>query len=220
MIGFALVAGAIFITAPTPMTQVGGVNPEKVYADEPGGHVDVEGSPKRDTTQQRNIYGNVDAETTIVEFSDFECPFCSRLHPTLKQLVDESEGSLNWEYRHLPLASHKGARPAAIASECVADLAGNDAFWNYLDEIFANQRSLTPDFLQSQASRLGVDESAYTSCIASSEIADRVEADLQAAIKQGGSGTPYSVIEFADGSTKVVSGALPYQNWVQTLNIN
>ncbi|MFT7506892.1 MAG: protein-disulfide isomerase [Acidimicrobiales bacterium] len=217
LLGFALIAAAIYFsntpTSPTSPTLYVGAGGEQVA-------VTGAGSPKREESPLRRIYGNLEAETTIVEFSDLECSFCARLHPTLKQVVDESEGSVNWEYRHLPLTSHAGARPAAIASECVGDLAGNDAFWSYLDVIFANQRSLTPDFLEAEASQLGIDTEAYQSCLVSDEVAQRVDKDLAVAISLGGSGTPFNVVEFADGTTKVASGALPYANWAQIIGSN
>ena len=213
LIGFALIAAAIFFSNPTVSA------PAAQAVDQVGdggqGQLAMMGSPKREEGEPRNIYGNPDAETTIVEFSDYECPFCARLHPTLKQVVDESEGKINWEYRHLPLSIHASAEPAAIASECVADLAGNEAFWDYSTAILANQRGLTATFLQEQAVGVGVDAQAYGQCITSTEVASRVDADAQRAAALGGSGTPFNVVEFADGTTRVASGALPYANWAQ-----
>lgn len=216
VIGFTLVAAAIFFSG-SPLF---GASVKNTQNSNEGGTLAMSGTPKREVEELRRIYGNPDADTTIVEFSDFECPFCARLHPTLKQVVDESEGAINWEFRHLPLTSHPGALPAAIASECVGDLAGNDSFWSFVNTLFANQRALTASFLESEAIKLGVDSEAYRSCLVSEEIAQRVDTDLQTAVAQGGSGTPFSVIEFADGATKSISGALPYQNWVQALGIN
>jgi len=220
--GFALVAAAVFfsgssVTAPS-VAMPAAAQPSAV--DTGDSEVAITGSPKRDNENLRRLYGNPDAETTIIEFSDYECPFCSRLHPTLKQVVDESEGSVNWEYRHLPLAMHATAEPAAIASECVGDLAGNDAFWSYSTALLANQSGMTSVFLEAEAVNLGVDAAAYQSCIASDEVASRVQDDMQRAVSIGGSGTPFSVVEFADGTTKVASGALPYVNWMQILTNN
>ncbi|MFT5850008.1 MAG: protein-disulfide isomerase [Patiriisocius sp.] len=214
LLGFAMVAGAIFFagmpggSSATAVAQHGGVMAEQ-------GPV---GDPKRSDDAPRNIYGNPDAEITIVEFSDFECPFCARLHPTLTRVIDESEGTINWEYRHLPLSIHANAEPSAIASECVAQLAGNDAFWEYSESILGNQRGLTAAFLESTATAQGVDAAAYKKCIVSDEIAQLVQSDTQAAIALGGSGTPFNVVEFADGTTRVASGALPYENWKALLS--
>jgi len=90
-----------------------------------------------------HVLGKANAKVTIVEFSDFQCPFCSRHHPTMQRIISEYPDDVRWVYKHFPLESiHPRARPAAEASECVADLAGNDAFWQYADKLFANQSSL------------------------------------------------------------------------------
>jgi len=215
LIGFALIAAAIFFSEAPSIGQhnIGHANNENAHDS-----LAMVGSPKRDEASLRRVYGNPEAETTIVEFSDYECPFCSRLHPTLKQVVDESEGKINWEYRHLPLSIHATAEPAAYAAECVADLAGNTAFWEYSDVLFGNQRGLTASFLETQAVALGVPSSDYQACISSPEIANRVQTDSQTAVAFGGNGTPFNVVEFADGTTRVASGALPYPNWAQIFN--
>lgn len=85
--------------------------------------------------------GSADAEIAIIEYSDFECPFCSRIHSTLEQVVNTHDNTA-WAYRHLPLGFHPQALPAAIASECVAEHEGNDAFWEFTDAIFADQSKL------------------------------------------------------------------------------
>lgn len=216
LIGFALVAAAIFFSNPG----AAGSAQKAMGQNDEGDHnaLVMTGSPKRESDSPRNIYGSPDAATTIVEFSDFECPFCARLHPTLKQVVDESEGNINWEYRHLPLSIHATAEPAAIAAECVANIAGNEAFWSYSNALLSNQRGLTASFLEIEAVALGVDAQLYQSCITSPEIASIVEADTQRALALGGSGTPFNVVEFADGTTRVASGALPYANWASIFN--
>ena len=90
---------------------------------------------------QQLIIINENPEFTVIEYSDFECPFCSRVHPTLDRLAEEND-NVTWVYRHLPLSFHPQALPAAIASECVAQEEGNDAFWQFADTIFANQSEL------------------------------------------------------------------------------
>jgi protein-disulfide isomerase len=211
LLGFAFIAAAIFfssgnnknLVAPTAINNQGNIKPS--------------GTPVRQDESLQRVYGNPDAKTTIVEFSDFECPFCARLHPTLKQVIDESDGNIKWEYRHLPLSIHATAEPAAIASECVADLKGNDTFWEYATALLSNQRGLTTEFLQSEAQKLGVEAESFNQCITDPKIASRVQDDAQTAIAWGGNGTPFNVIVFEDGTTKVASGALPYANWVQLL---
>ncbi len=167
--------------------------------------------PRR--SEQRWVQGGTDPEVTIVEFSDYECPFCSRLHPTLKQLVEEFDGAVAWEYRHLPLVSHPNAREAALAAECVGELAGNDAFWEFTDYLFANQRSLSPRTYEAGASAVGILPEALNECTERPDIAERVLEDERTATILGAGGTPYSVILYADGSTRGVPGALPYNQF-------
>lgn len=87
-----------------------------------------------EVTESDHIYGNKNAEVTIVEYSDYECPFCKQFQPTLKKIVDESNGAVRWVYRHYPLHQHSFEK--LVAAECVAKLKGNDAFWQYGDLLF------------------------------------------------------------------------------------
>jgi protein-disulfide isomerase len=168
----------------------------------------------------KNLYGNPKAKTSIVEFSDFECPFCSRVHPVIKKIVDESDGQINWEFRHLPLPSHKNAQIAAEASECVARLADNEAFWNYSQKLFDNQTNINQTNLENFALEFGVSKNDLTNCMSSSEIKNQVSRDADIARKLGGTGTPFSMIVREDGTTQPVSGALPHNQWMPLLKPN
>lgn len=214
VIGFGLVASAIFVTgySPTGATSRAATNGEHAQQTGATGQ-----SPMREG--YRHIYGNENAEITVVEFSDYECPFCSRLHPTLEQLVDNSEGKVNWEYRHLPLPNHRNAEMAAAIGECVGVSLGEEAFWSYSDTVFKNQRSINTDFLTQTAISLGANEADLQTCVNSDEIKDQIAADLATARAFGGSGTPFSVVVFPDGTTQPISGALPYENWEPLLNL-
>jgi len=159
-----------------------------------------------------HIRGNASAPVTIVEFSDFECPFCARFHPTLKRVVEESPNDVKWVYRHFPLSQiHSRARGAALASECVANLAGNDAFWQFADTMFGNQSNLGNKFYEETAKKLGVDEEGYSQCIKSKEVSAEVTSDLNEAVGSGGRGTPFAVMVTASGELFPFSGALPYE---------
>jgi protein-disulfide isomerase len=78
-----------------------------------------------------HIFGDKNATIAVIEYSDFECPFCHSVHPTYLQIMDQYDGKVMWVYRHFPLSFHADAMPLAIGSECVAKLKGNDAFWTY-----------------------------------------------------------------------------------------
>ncbi len=86
-----------------------------------------------------HIRGSVDAKVKFIEYSDFECPFCKRHHPVMQKIVSAYSGNdVAWVYRHLPLVSiHPKAQPLAEASECAAELGGNDGFWAFADAVFA-----------------------------------------------------------------------------------
>ena len=92
-----------------------------------------------------HVLGNPSAEIMIIEYSDFECPYCKVLHQTLTKIVNESNGRIAWTFRHLPY--HQNSFEKAIASDCVAKLKGNEAFWKYADLLFGllktNQESIS-----------------------------------------------------------------------------
>lgn len=87
-----------------------------------------------------HLLGNINAMVSVIEYSDYQCPFCKNFHPTLKRVLTEYGDQINWVYRHLPLESiHPEARPMAHASECVAEAKGNDAFWQFSDLLFGQK---------------------------------------------------------------------------------
>ena len=162
--------------------------------------------------------GDPDAPVTIVEFSDFQCPFCSRFfQQTLPQLEKNyiETGKVKFVYRDMPLDSlHPNARPAHIAAEC-ADEQG--MFWDYHDVLFESQgqwqrlssSELSRTFV-GYASDLGVDTASFESCLNSPEIADEVNRDLLDARKYSATGTPtFFIGNEKDGFTKMV-GAQPF----------
>lgn len=166
----------------------------------------------RPVSEDDHVFGNPDAPVTIIEYSDFECPFCERFHPTVQRIVEDFDGEVNWVYRHFPLSSiHPQAGPAALASECVANIAGNDAFWEFGDALFKNQAVLGMNLYTSLASEYGVSEEELTICMQSDEVNQAVTDDFNEVVAAGGRGTPYSVIISRNGELFPFSGALPYE---------
>jgi protein-disulfide isomerase len=86
--------------------------------------------------QNLHIYGNTNAKTFLVVFSDLECPFCKRFHPTVKSIVDNSDGQIALVHKHFPLSFHQSAIPLAIASECVSAQAGDIGFFKFVEANF------------------------------------------------------------------------------------
>lgn len=159
-----------------------------------------------------HIRGEADAPVVIVEYSDTECPFCKQFHNTMKQVIDEYQGQVAWVYRHFPLDQlHAKARNEAHATECAAELGGNDAFWQYTDQVYLRTNSndsLPESELSVIAGDIGLNVSAFNDCMESNRYAQKVEAMYQDAIAAGGRGTPYSVV--IAGDTKIpLNGAQP-----------
>ena len=167
------------------------------------------------------VEGDRNAKVTIVEYSDLECPFCQRHHDTLKQVVENYKGQVNWVYRHYPLTSlHSKADTEAEASECAGELGGNDAFWAYIDRIFEitpTNNGLNLDELPNIAEYVGLDRAKFQECLDSGRHAEKVAQQTAEASLAGGQGTPYNVI--VSGEEKIpVSGALPYEQFTSLID--
>lgn len=164
-----------------------------------------------------HILGDPNAPVKIVEFSDLECPFCKRFHPTMKRVIDEygKIGQVAWVYRHFPLDQiHPKARKEAEAAECANELGGNQKFWAYVDRLFEvtpSNNNLDPAELPRIAEYIGLSRTQFESCLSGGKYAQHVADDLADAISSGGRGTPFSVVLTKDGKKFVVSGAQPYE---------
>lgn len=156
---------------------------------------------------------NKTAQLTLVEYSDLQCPFCAQFHPTMEKLKAEYGNKVAWVYRHFPLSQiHPEALPAALASECVASLKGNDAFWNFIDGVFVNQKTMGAELYRTLAGKEGVSAADLTACIAKNNSAP-IEASFNEAIAAGGNGTPFTVILDKNGNTVgTFPGSLPYES--------
>lgn len=165
-------------------------------------------------TAEDHIRGNADAKVVMIEYSDYECPFCGRFHPTMLSLKEEFGDDIAWVYRHYPLPFHPNAQKAAEASECVAKQGGEDGFWAYSDYVFAeNQKagSISAEVIQAGAEAAGVDMAAFNTCLDSGEMASVVQADMDAGSTGGVSATPGTVVMTADGAQEIILGAYPIE---------
>lgn len=150
--------------------------------------------------------GPSDARVTIVEFSDFQCPFCSRLAVSMDELLAAYPNEIRLEFRHFPLSFHSNAQVAAEAAVC-AQAQGR--FWEFHDAMFANQGLLARDDLIGFAGDAGVDVDALSACLDSGESTEHVAADQEAGRALGVTGTPNF---FVNGVG--FAGALPYEELV------
>jgi len=154
--------------------------------------------------------GPADAAVVIVEFSDYQCPFCKRAEPTIDAVLAKYPTQVRVVYRHLPLDGlHPRARPAAIASVC-AEQQGK--FWEYHGKLFENQQALNDEDLDKHATELGLDQAAFKACQQNPETAQRVQRDSDAARAVGITGTPAFLINGI-----LISGARPiddFSKWI------
>jgi len=164
-----------------------------------------------EVSQSDHIRGNFDAPVTIIEYSDFQCPFCGRFDSTMKQVVANYPNDVRWVYKHFPLDSiHPFARKAAEASECAAE---QDKFWEYSDELYANQSSINLPFLKEAAKSVGLNTGKFDECLDSGKFASKVNDDYREGISAGVSGTPGNII-----NGELISGALPYDQMVAIID--
>lgn len=156
--------------------------------------------------------GPADAPITIVEFSDFQCPFCKRFQDeTFKQLMAAYPGKIRFVYRHLPLTSiHPEAFPAAEASMCANE---QNAFWQFHDQIFANQDKLGRDLYLQIASDLNLDGAVFEDCLNTNKYKDLVQTDSDFALGLGVQSTPTF---FINGLALV--GAQPLTTFTQIID--
>lgn len=175
-----------------------------------------------------HIRGNKNAKLVFIEYSDIQCPFCKIFQETMTELFNQysKDDQIAWVYRHFPLAYgsdplHPYAAKAAEATECVAELAGEDAFWKYLDKVYAsidhNGAGLQLQLLTDVAVQQGVDQAKFKTCLDSGKYTAKIKESYEAGIKAGAEGTPYTVIYYKDQYIPLVNeqgkslGALPFE---------
>ena len=165
--------------------------------------------PVAAVTDADHVRGDKNAPVTIVEYSDFECPFCSRFHPTMVQLTEEYKGKVRWVYRHFPLSFHPQAEPSAEASECASE---QGKFWEYADKLFENQSLLGDAYYKQLATELKLNTKKFEECMTSDRGLAIVRSQSQSGATAGVNGTPGSFIIDANGGVQAVRGALPYES--------
>lgn len=154
-----------------------------------------------------HVRGDKNAKVTLVEYSDFECPFCARYQPTLEQILNEYEGQVNVVYRHYPLSFHPQAQKAGEASECAAD---QGQFWEMHDQLFVlnSAGTLSLATMKTAAGELGLNQSTFDNCLDNGDKAQTVKDELAEGSVYGVNGTPAT---FVNG--ELVSGAQPFESF-------
>ena len=207
--GFAMIAIAIFFTSGNKATTPSIATPET-----------NEVTPKgaRQVTADDYILGNPNAPIVLIEYSDYDCPYCKQYHATMHQVLDEYgvTGRLAWVYRQFPLVGlHPNAELLSEAALCVGEIGGNSAFWTFSDAIFDSRfetefTNITK--LGEFAESAGVSSSALNTCLDSDRMLDTLKADMADGLAAGaGQGTPHTVIKVGSQEA-VISGAQSYEN--------
>ena len=162
-----------------------------------------------------HVYGNPSAPFSIIEYSDYECAYCKRFHPTVKELIEAFDGEINWVYRHFPLAFHNpAAQKKAEAAECAGELGGNEVFWKFSDVLYERGQTGGKGFDIAQltpfAVEVGLDKQAFEDCLSSGKFKMRVEEDFDEGTRIGITGTPGNILlNNKTGAVEVVHGAQP-----------
>jgi len=208
VVGFALVAVAIYFTGSKNATAPTAVN--DATSTTPALH----GAPRAvDATDY--IRGNPNAPIVMIEYSDYDCPFCKQFHTVMTDVMNQNaaSGKVAWVYRQFPIGQlHPNAPKISEAALCVGSLGGSDAFWKFTDTVFG-ARDVTEQTnmvkLPDYAEQAGVKRSDFTDCYNSGKMLDKVKASATEGFNLGARGTPYTVI-MVGNQQAVVNGAQSY----------
>ena len=171
-----------------------------------------------------HIRGNPNASIVIIEYLDYNCPHCRNFHQTMNRVMDTYgvAGGVAWVARHLPLKDlYTNSTRLAGGAECVAELAGNAAFWKFSDLLFSNRGASEPaditrlgEFVETA----GVDRADFDNCLNANTFEARVEMQLAEAIADGAEGTPY-IILIAGNQKEVINGTPDYQTMANIIDV-
>lgn len=165
-------------------------------------------------TDADHSIGPKDAKVTIVEYSDFQCPYCGKHHTTIKSLQEKYKDQVRFVFRHFPLSFHENAQPAALASECASE---QGKFWEMHDKLFDNQSSLSSELYSKLAKELGLNTGQFEDCIKTNKYEQAITDDLSSGLASGVEGTPATFVITADKQT-LVSGAVPQSQVESAIN--
>ncbi len=173
--------------------------------------LEVTGPQKQVQLGDHAAIGAQDPKVTIVEFGDFQCPFCKKSFPILKAVLAKYSDDVQLQYRHFPVPQlHSEAPMAAVASECARD---QDRFWEYHDALFQNQNVITEPNLIEFAKTLNLDTAVFSACLDDDAKKDKVRQDVEDGLDAGVVGTPTF---FINGFR--IQGDIPFEGWEDILN--
>ena len=211
---FGFVSGVALLSLIASGTLISMVTNGSVSVAEAGGNVAANTNTTKTTTttttksnvpavsDSDHIRGNKNAKVVLIEYGDFQCPYCIRHHPNMEKLISEYGDKVAWVFRHFPLSFHENAQPAAVASECASE---QGKFWEFADAMYADGASLGTDFYVKTATDLGINVESFKTCLSSGKYDSLIDAEQAAGSAAGVTGTPATYI-----NGTLVSGAVPY----------
>lgn len=208
ILGFAMIAIAIFFTS--------GNKPARLTAEDIATTTPSLTGVPRQVDASDYIKGNPNAPILIVEYSDYDCPYCKQYHTTLKQIMDEYgvNGRVAWVYRQFPIGQlHPNSPKISEAALCAGSLGGSDAFWTFTDMVFEEREIDEPTNmvkLPEYAEASGVSRGEFEACVNSGKMEAEVKKSVEDAFNIGARGTPYTVI-MVGSEQAVVNGAQSYE---------
>ncbi len=139
-------------------------------------------------TASDHVRGDSNAPVTIVEYSDYQCPYCAQFQTTMQTVMENYPGQVRWIFRHFPLTSlHPYALKAAEAAECAGE---QGKYWEYSDQLYANQPEFSPDYFSTLAGEMNLDTGKFNDCVNSNRYAAVINSDSATGQKYGITGTP------------------------------
>ena len=154
--------------------------------------------------------GPATAPVEMIEFSDFQCPFCESAFPTVNQVLSTYGDRIHFVYRHFPLSIHPRARPAAEAAQCAAE---QGKFWQFHDKLFGDQSRLGDEDFKQDAAQLALDTGQFNACFDSRKYRAEIDKDIEAGTEAGVSGTPAFYI-----NGRMLSGAQPFDAFKRVID--
>src|SRR5258705_4614462 len=143
---------------------------------------------KMPVSRRDHVRGSLGASMSLVEYGDYQCPYCAAAYPVVESVYDRLRGQVSFVYRHFPLSNvHPRAEPAAQAAEAAGD---QRAFWEMHDSLFQHPEALEDDDLLARAESLGLDLDPFAAALATGRFAPRVREDFMSGIRSGVNGTP------------------------------
>ena len=213
LLGIVLKGGGLTAAAGSG-TQIAANNQPPTAPNQPDPNAAAVNLPAVDEKQD-HIRGSKNAKVTLVEYSDFECPFCSRFYPTVKQVQQEYGDKVRFVYRHFPLSFHPQAQPAAEASECASE---QGKFWEFHDGIFENQERIGDALYKELAGKAGLNQKKFDDCVASGKFRQKITDQQNGGALAGVGGTPHTFVVGSGGQIVPVSGALPFEQIKATID--